>query len=287
MRCAWGQNGAGQPATGSSSAISLPSSALITAVPECIPLLPPSNSALTLMAKLRAATKSVLPSMHPTPLFPSPQTVPRHDGQAAGRHRGNQVCAVGSQHHGPRPHVTGRDDTQRGERGLWMGRGGCRGEGNPTANQCWARALAGAGLPACPLPAAPTCSCAPCRRSRRARRWQSTERTSSMRWRWASRKCRQQRWAEAAVMLSRRARIAWRSSRCFSLQRRPPDVLRWCSAVQPPACPPACPPAARRWQRPTHTLLLFRQSQMREVNKGIGIDNLHYLTDGLWKTPTF
>ncbi|PSC69287.1 malignant T-cell-amplified sequence 1-like protein [Micractinium conductrix] len=28
-------------------------------------------------------------------------------------------------------------------------------------------------------------------------------------------------------------------------------------------------------------------AEMREVNKGIGIDNLHYLTDGLWKTPTF
>ena len=24
---------------------------------------------------------------------------------------------------------------------------------------------------------------------------------------------------------------------------------------------------------------------MRELNKGIGIDNLHYLNDGLWKTP--
>ncbi|KAL4439866.1 hypothetical protein ABPG75_002867 [Micractinium tetrahymenae] len=26
-------------------------------------------------------------------------------------------------------------------------------------------------------------------------------------------------------------------------------------------------------------------TQMREVNKGIGVDNLHYLNDGLWKTP--
>ena len=25
--------------------------------------------------------------------------------------------------------------------------------------------------------------------------------------------------------------------------------------------------------------------EMREVNKGIGVDNLHYLNDGLWKTP--
>ena len=24
---------------------------------------------------------------------------------------------------------------------------------------------------------------------------------------------------------------------------------------------------------------------MRELNKGIGVDNLHYLNDGLWKTP--
>lgn len=24
---------------------------------------------------------------------------------------------------------------------------------------------------------------------------------------------------------------------------------------------------------------------MREINKGIGVDNLHYLTDGLWKLP--
>ncbi|EFN51192.1 hypothetical protein CHLNCDRAFT_56407 [Chlorella variabilis] len=27
-------------------------------------------------------------------------------------------------------------------------------------------------------------------------------------------------------------------------------------------------------------------AQMRELNKGIGVDNLHYLTDGLWNTPT-
>jgi hypothetical protein len=26
--------------------------------------------------------------------------------------------------------------------------------------------------------------------------------------------------------------------------------------------------------------------QMRTLNKGIAVDNLHYLTDGLWKTPT-
>ena len=25
---------------------------------------------------------------------------------------------------------------------------------------------------------------------------------------------------------------------------------------------------------------------MREVNKGVAVDNLHYLNDGLWKTPT-
>ncbi len=24
---------------------------------------------------------------------------------------------------------------------------------------------------------------------------------------------------------------------------------------------------------------------MRELNKGIGVDNLHHLNDGLWKTP--
>lgn len=27
--------------------------------------------------------------------------------------------------------------------------------------------------------------------------------------------------------------------------------------------------------------------EMREVNKGIGVDNIHYLNDGLWKTPVF
>ena len=27
--------------------------------------------------------------------------------------------------------------------------------------------------------------------------------------------------------------------------------------------------------------------QMREVNKGIGVDNIHYLNDGLWKNRTF
>ncbi|KAK9808706.1 hypothetical protein WJX72_002295 [[Myrmecia] bisecta] len=28
-------------------------------------------------------------------------------------------------------------------------------------------------------------------------------------------------------------------------------------------------------------------AQMRELNKGIGVDNVHYLNDGLWKTPSF
>ncbi len=27
--------------------------------------------------------------------------------------------------------------------------------------------------------------------------------------------------------------------------------------------------------------------QMRDVNKGIGVDNIHYLNDGLWKNKTF
>ena len=27
--------------------------------------------------------------------------------------------------------------------------------------------------------------------------------------------------------------------------------------------------------------------QMRELNKGIGVDNIHYLNDGLWKNKTF
>lgn len=26
-------------------------------------------------------------------------------------------------------------------------------------------------------------------------------------------------------------------------------------------------------------------AEMKEVNKGIGVENLHYLNDGLWKTP--
>lgn len=25
--------------------------------------------------------------------------------------------------------------------------------------------------------------------------------------------------------------------------------------------------------------------EMREINKGIGVDNLHFLNDGLWRTP--
>jgi PUA domain protein len=28
-------------------------------------------------------------------------------------------------------------------------------------------------------------------------------------------------------------------------------------------------------------------ADIRSVNKGIGVDNLHYLNDGLWKTPSF
>ncbi len=27
-------------------------------------------------------------------------------------------------------------------------------------------------------------------------------------------------------------------------------------------------------------------ADMRAINKGIGVDNLHYLTDGLWHLPT-
>lgn len=26
---------------------------------------------------------------------------------------------------------------------------------------------------------------------------------------------------------------------------------------------------------------------MRDINKGMGVDNLHYLNDGLWKTSAF
>lgn len=26
-------------------------------------------------------------------------------------------------------------------------------------------------------------------------------------------------------------------------------------------------------------------ADMREINKGIGVDNLHFLNDGLWRTP--
>ena len=28
-------------------------------------------------------------------------------------------------------------------------------------------------------------------------------------------------------------------------------------------------------------------ADMRSVNKGMGVDNLHYLNDGLWKTNRF
>lgn len=28
-------------------------------------------------------------------------------------------------------------------------------------------------------------------------------------------------------------------------------------------------------------------ADMRTVNKGMGVDNLHYLNDGLWKTNSF
>lgn len=28
-------------------------------------------------------------------------------------------------------------------------------------------------------------------------------------------------------------------------------------------------------------------ADIRAVNKGIGVDNVHYLNDGLWKTPSF
>ena len=27
--------------------------------------------------------------------------------------------------------------------------------------------------------------------------------------------------------------------------------------------------------------------EMRDINKGIGVDNVHYLNDGLWKMPDF
>jgi len=28
-------------------------------------------------------------------------------------------------------------------------------------------------------------------------------------------------------------------------------------------------------------------ADIRDVNKGIGVENIHYLNDGLWKTPGF
>ena len=28
-------------------------------------------------------------------------------------------------------------------------------------------------------------------------------------------------------------------------------------------------------------------ADIRAVNKGIGVENIHYLNDGLWKTPAF
>jgi PUA domain protein len=31
---------------------------------------------------------------------------------------------------------------------------------------------------------------------------------------------------------------------------------------------------------------IMSTDEMVEVNKGIGVENLHYLNDGLWKTPT-
>jgi predicted RNA-binding protein (TIGR00451 family) len=30
---------------------------------------------------------------------------------------------------------------------------------------------------------------------------------------------------------------------------------------------------------------IMSTAEMKEVNKGIGVENLHYLNDGLWKTP--
>ena len=30
---------------------------------------------------------------------------------------------------------------------------------------------------------------------------------------------------------------------------------------------------------------IMSTDEMGEVNKGIGVENLHYLNDGLWKTP--
>ena len=30
---------------------------------------------------------------------------------------------------------------------------------------------------------------------------------------------------------------------------------------------------------------IMSTDEMKEINKGIGVENLHYLNDGLWKTP--
>jgi PUA domain protein len=31
---------------------------------------------------------------------------------------------------------------------------------------------------------------------------------------------------------------------------------------------------------------IMSTDEMLEINKGIGVENLHYLNDGLWKTPS-
>jgi predicted ribosome-associated RNA-binding protein Tma20 len=57
----------------------------------------------------------------------------------------------------------------------------------------------------------------------------------------------------------------------------------------PPTEPAAAAPTAARSPsvppRRTKFTCAAPPLQMRELNKGIAVDNLHYLTDGLWKTP--
>ena len=64
-----------------------------------------------------------------------------------------------------------------------------------------------------------------------------------------------------------------------------PQICINLAAAQAPADAPVAIYGEDREHAMAVGLTKMSTADMRSVNKGIAIDNLHYLTDGLWKLP--
>lgn len=77
---------------------------------------------------------------------------------------------------------------------------------------------------------------------------------------------------------------------CFALQSTQPRLCRaWRLFTRCATQVEVGAPVAIYGEDKEHAMAVgvtkMSTKAMRELNKGIGIDNLHYLNDGLWKTP--